>query len=463
MSKSKVLVVDDEAWMLEVLRDTLGELPEVEVLVEENSHHAADVAVANSWDLLITDVRMPGMGGVELARRAREAQPDLAVLMLTAFPEVDSAVESMKVGAVDYLTKPFEPDHLLETVRSILEERKDTEEKVRRLRRRLAKEQRFGEIIGKSEAMAEVFATIEKVATSDLDVLVLGETGTGKELVARCLHERSRRADGRFVPVDCGAIPEDLLESELFGHERGAFTGAHQRSRGLLEFANQGTFFMDEIGQLPPKLQAKLLRALQERRIRRVGGKEEVNVDVRILAATALDLDLAMKEGRFREDLYYRINVARVEVPPLRDRVEDIPLLAGHFLDQYSRELGREGVEFDGGVLDALCAYSWPGNIRELQNVVKRTLVTSGSDLISVEDLPPAVAKQAPMEGSRDRRGFFAARDRKMTAFERQYLTDLLHAHDGEVTRAAEVAEVPRGTLYRLLKKHGIDPGEFRG
>ncbi len=308
MAKLRVLIVDDEEGMLEVCRDTLRGLPDVQITTESQSTRAAERLATESFDLLIVDVRMPGLSGVDLLRLRGSATRIFIVLVLTAFPTVETAVESMKLGAADYITKPFLPDELLATVGRLLEERRLRQENLL-LARQVEHAWRFGDIIGRGSAMQKVFETIRRVGGTDADVLVLGETGTGKELVARAIHQGSRRSSGRFVPVDCGAIPEDLLESEFFGHERGAFTGAVTRSLGLLEFSNRGTFFLDEVGELPVRLQAKLLRVLQERKIRRVGGTEEIDVDVRVIAATSRNLDQEIAEHRFRMDLYYRINV----------------------------------------------------------------------------------------------------------------------------------------------------------
>lgn len=461
MPRMRVLVVDDEPGMLEVCRDVLQKLADVDVEVEAKSPRAAQRLVTDGWDLLIADVRMPGLDGVELLAIGRRHDPQLAALMLTAYPTVETAVESMKLGAADYLTKPFLPDELLATVRRILEGKRLREEN-RLLRRHIERAYAFGNMVGRSGAMQAVFAAIERVAPSDFDVLILGETGTGKELVARCVHERSRRSQGHFVPVDCGAIPEDLLESEFFGHERGAFTGAQSRRLGLLEFAARGTLFLDEIGHLPPKLQAKLLRALQERRIRRVGGTEEISVDVRVIAATSLDLGDEVRTQRFRPDLYYRINVARIELPPLRQRAEDIPLMALHFLNRYAAEMGREPLELDPEAVEVLCGYAWPGNVRELQNIIKRVLAMSRGDVIRVEDLPDEVVATAGDLPGKSRHGFFQLREQHTAAFERQYLSQLLADFGGDVSRAAAEARIPRGTFYRLLKKHGLTPTDFR-
>ncbi|HSK19485.1 MAG TPA: sigma-54 dependent transcriptional regulator [Longimicrobiales bacterium] len=461
MPELRVLVVDDEPGMLEVCQEILTELPRTRVVTEQDAGRAAALVAAESWDLLITDLCMPDVDGLCLLKTAREHDADLPVLLLTAYPTVETAVESMKLGAADYLTKPFLPADLLLTARRLLEARRLREEN-RLLHRQVERGYAFGQMIGHSRAMHAVFDTVEQVAATAVDVVISGETGTGKELVARSIHQRSPRAQARFVPVDCGAIPEDLLESELFGHERGAFTGAHTKSLGLLEFAHGGTFFMDEVAQLSLKLQAKLLRALQERRIRRVGGRHEIDVDVRVLAATSVDLQTEVNAQRFRMDLFYRINVAQINLPPLRERAEDVPLLAAHFAERYASEMGREGVELDTAAIEVLCGYRWPGNVRELQNVIKRALAMSRSDTISVDDLPESVVANAVNHTGSEKPGFFDMRDQHIAIFEREYLQRLLTSSHGNISHAATEARLPRGTFYRLLNRHGLDPAAYR-
>jgi len=383
------------------------------------------------------------------------------VLVLTAFPSVESAVEAMKVGAGDYVVKPFLPDDLLRIARRLLDERRLRDEN-RLLERHVKRDYVFDEMVGRSPAMLAAFDTIRRVAPVEADVIVMGESGTGKELAARSIHKASRRSAGRFVPVDCGAIPDELLESEFFGHERGAFTGAHARSLGLLEFAHQGTFFLDEIGELSPRLQAKLLRVLQERRIRRVGGREEIPVDVRIIAATSRNLADEIKGGRFREDLFYRINVTQVKLPPLRERRDDVPLLLDHFVARYAGEMGKGAVKVEPDVVAALERYHWPGNVREMQNLVRRALAMCRGTTLTIEDLPDEVVSAAGERAVGEEDGFFAVRAQRMAAFEREYLAALMRTHLGDVAEAAVAAHMPRGTLYRLLKKHEIDPADFR-
>lgn len=468
MKSARVLVVDDEPGMLEVCSDSLERLENATVVLESVSSKAAELLAREKFDILVTDIRMPGMDGVELLRRGRDADPELPAVVMTAYPTVDSAIEVMKLGAIDYIQKPFHPDDLLETVRRLIEGRRLREEN-RMLRRHVDKRYEFGKLVGGSDGMRRVFDTIERVGPTDVDVLIQGETGTGKELVARSVHENSRRSEGRFVPVDCGAIPVNLLESEFFGHERGAFTGANARSIGLMEYADGGTLFLDEVAELPATLQAKLLRALQERKIRRVGGTVEIPVSVRVVAATSKDLEAMIAEGTFRDDLYYRINVVRLDLPPLRDRGNDIKLLIDGFIERYAGETGREVTGVEGEAMEILSHYQWPGNIRELQNIIRRGIAMTRGTEISVDDLPESLILRAgenpvslTIDTEDEALGFFERRDRKMAAFEQEYINRLLEVHGGDVTKAAKEARLPRGTLYRLMKNHGIKAASFR-
>jgi DNA-binding NtrC family response regulator len=461
MASVRILVVDDEEPVLRACARALSEVADAEVIAEQESARAAKMLADETFNLLVTDIRMPGMSGVELLKIAHEHDPELPVILITGYPTVETAVEAIKEGAADYIIKPVLPDDLLATSERVLERERLRHEN-RILGRHIERTFSFGELVGRSDAMKTVFDTIQRVAETDVDVLIIGETGTGKELVARSIHANSRRKAKRFMPVDCGAIPENLLESELFGHERGAFTGAHARSIGLLEVADGGTFFFDEVVSLPLSVQAKLLRALQERRIRRVGGKQEIAVDVRVVAASNLNPADEIRAQRFREDLYYRINVGRIELPPLRERVEDVPLLINHFLDRFTREMGRPVRKVARQAMEVLTSYSWPGNVRELQNVVKRALVMSRGDVLIVEDLPDEIIAQSRTTSTAQGSGLFFLREQRVAAFERQYLTDLLKTHDGDVSESARDACVPRGTFYRLMKKYEIDPQEFR-
>lgn len=460
MSKVHILVVDDEEGILEVCEDALSRIPGVEITVEVDSTKAAERIQSDPLDILITDICMPRVSGVDLLRMLRERDPNSVALALTAYPDVDTAVEVMKQGAADYLIKPFHPDHLVETVVRLIERRQLRDEN-QLLRRQLERPYAFGEMLGTSAPMQKVFDTIRHVSEMNVDVLITGETGTGKELVARAIHQGSPRSDEVFVPVDCGAIPEELMESEFFGHEKGAFTGAAQRTIGLLEYANGGTLFLDEVGQLSLRLQAKLLRALQERKVRRVGGKGEKDVDIRVLAATSLDLNEEVRRERFRLDFYHRIHVAAIHLPPLREREGDIPYLAEHMFAQLSREIGRENVSLSAEALEVLNAYSWPGNVRELLNVLRRTLAMGRDEFIVPEALPDEIVAKAGEVGGVEG-GFFALRERRIAGFEKDYLSLLLRQCEGDVSKAARQAKVPRGTFYRLLNKHELDPSQFR-
>ncbi len=461
MTFARILVVDDDQSVLDTCSDTLQKLTEVQIFLEKNGSEAMQRLSTDRVDLLIATRRINSVDAMELFKVGRRTDPNISVLILTEAATATTAVECMRIGGADYITKPLQPEEFLATVRHLLEAKRLREEH-QSLQWQVVRSHSFDGIVGRSPAMRVVFKTIHLISETDVDVLIVGETGTGKELVARSIHNRSPRKSGPFVAVDCGAIPENLLESELFGHEKGAFTGAEARSIGLLEMANRGTFFLDEVGELPVRLQAKLLRSLQERKIRRIGGKEEIPIEVRIIAATSRDLVAEIREGRFRDDLYYRINVARIELPPLRARSEDIPLLTSHFVTIYGQQMDKGLVEVDPEVTDVLSRYTWPGNVRELQNVLKRALAMTRHHVLSVEDLPVDIAVQGGERRRSDRGGFFQVRSQRISAFEKWYLNNLLKSCQGDVSRAARKAEVPRGTLYRLLKKHNLDPEDFR-
>lgn len=454
---AKILVVDDETDMLETCAEILSS-DGVEIVTEAKGPAAAERIGKEGFDLLLLDLKMPGMDGLALLQHARKISPETMVVMFTGFPTVETAVEAVKKGAFDYVTKPFTPDQLRVAVGRALERKRLVEEN-RLLSLEVEGGDRFDQMIGRSPAIRKVFGLIEQVAATASDVLIRGESGTGKELVARSIHARGRRQGEHFVPVDCGAIPENLLENELFGHERGAYTGAQGSSMGLLEFAHKGTLFLDEICELHPSLQAKLLRVLQERQFRRIGGTRLIDVDIRIVAATNREIDREVREKRFREDLFYRIDVVRIDVPPLRERTEDIPLLAAAFLRRYGREWGQEVSEIDPEAMEVLWRYSWPGNVRELQNVIKRAVVLRRGDRVTTDDLPPEVFEGGGIE---ETDGFFPQREAKIRAFELEYFRSLLTRCRGDVARAAAEARLPKGTIYRLLKKHRLTPESFK-
>jgi two-component system response regulator PilR (NtrC family) len=393
-SRPRILVVDDEPSMREMLRIVLRR-DGYDVVVAASGNEAIQHLQGQPFDLLLSDIRMPDTSGVEVLRAAKQIDGNVVAFMMTAFASTESAVEALRLGASDYLTKPFSMDELRLKVRQHLEARRLREENLL-LKRALHSRYEFSNILGRSEAMQHVFATIRTVAGTNSTVLISGESGTGKELVARAVHFNSLRRDRPFVAVNCGAVTETLLESELFGHVRGAFTGAHANKKGLVEAAEGGTIFLDEIGEMSPSMQVKLLRVLQDRRFRRVGGTVEVQADVRVIAATNQDLTRMVTEGRFREDLYYRLNVLSITLPPLRDRREDIPLLAEHFRQQFAAQTGKGVRTISAEALRLLETHAWRGNVRELQNAIERAVALEQTEAILPESLPDEVRRGAP-------------------------------------------------------------------
>ncbi|MBI2467828.1 MAG: sigma-54-dependent Fis family transcriptional regulator [Candidatus Rokubacteria bacterium] len=418
---------------------------------------AADGAAAlailqkESVDVLLTDLKMPGVDGMTLLERVRADSPETIVIILTAFATVDLAVEAMKKGAYDFLTKPIHLDKLELVLRHALETRRLAQEN-RELRLRLRETSGLKQLLGRSAAMQRLRESIQQVAATDATVLILGESGTGKELVAHAIHYGGRRAECPLVKVSCAALPEELLESELFGHERGAFTGARDRRTGRFELAHGGTLFLDEVGDLSPRTQAKLLRVLQEQEFERVGGTETIRVDVRLIAATNRDLEGLVTEGTFREDLYYRLNVVPIQVPPLRERVEDIPLLVAHFLRVFAERVGKPVPELTPEALALLCRHSWPGNVRELAHVVESILVFSKGGPIAVGDLPPAIRGGERGSESGDRASAATLRD-----LERQAIARTLVATGGNRRRAADILGIGLKTLYRKIHEFGLE------
>ncbi len=383
-NKHRILIVDDEESMRDFLSIMLHrEGYQVDTAIDgaQAVSHLRD----HGYDLVISDIKMPRMTGLELLAHIKERTPETVVLMVTAFSSTDEAVEAMRQGAYDYITKPFKNEEIRLIVKNALERRELRQENLA-LKEELGKRFSFDGLIGKSKAMQDVFTLVKKVATSPVKVLVTGESGTGKELVAKAIHYNSDRRDGPFVPINCGAIPENLLESELFGHEKGSFTGAIRQKQGLFETAANGTIFLDEIGELPAMMQVKLLRVLQENEFRRVGGNKDIKTNVRVLAATNRHLEEAVAEGSFREDLYYRFNVIRVDLPPLRQRREDIPVMIDFFWERFT---GKIGVSVTEDAMRRLIDYQWPGNVRELENVIERATVLGRENEITLDCLPP--------------------------------------------------------------------------
>jgi len=449
-----LLIADDDPVALELLAEVLTR-EGYAVRSAADGEECLRVAEAEPVDLAIVDLRMPGLDGLQVIQRLAAIQPGVPVLVLTAFVTIDTAIEAIRAGAYDYLSKPFRMEEIKVVVRRALEARRLISEN-RQYRREL--EDRYGvqNLLGQSPQMVEVFKLVARVSGLDTTVLIQGETGTGKELVARAIHYASPRAGRPFVVVDCTALPEGLFESEMFGHERGAFTGALSTRRGLLETSDGGTCFLDEVGELAPGLQAKLLRMLQERAIRRVGGNEVLPVNIRIIAATNRDLRTRVAEAAFREDLYYRLNVVTIALPPLRERPQDIPLLAQHFLEKYARAAGKPTRGLTHETLAVLSGYHWPGNVRELEHAIERALALSSSEVLVPEDLPELL-RRGP-EG--DVRLPMA----KMTLdqVKQWYVAKVLEEAGGNKVRAAEILGIDRGTLYRLLRRQASegDPEE---
>ena len=390
----RILVVDDEQSMRELLAIVLRR-EGYEVLLAENGRAAVALLEREPVDLLISDIKMPDLSGVDVLRAAKKIDQDMLGIMITAFASTETAVEAMRLGACDYLSKPFDVDLLKMKVREKIENRQIRQENVL-LKRTLGLTHQFSNIIGRSNAMLDVFKMIETVARTSSTILLTGESGTGKGLVAQAIHFHSLRRDKPMVSLNCGAVPETLLESELFGHMRGAFTGADTNKKGLLEVAEKGTIFLDEISEMSAVMQVKLLRVLQERRFRRVGGLEEQVADIRVIAATNQDLEKLVADGRFREDLYYRINVIPIALPPLRERREDIPLLADHFLAKYSEQMGKRVSSVSREAMDLLVGHDWPGNIRELENVIERAVALEATPTILPDSLPAGIRVDSP-------------------------------------------------------------------
>jgi two-component system NtrC family response regulator len=442
----RILIVEDEDLMREVV---------VQILAPENYHiHQASSAEQalkllheHPIDLILTDLRLKKMDGLRLLTEARALDPELVVIVMTAYASVETAVEAMRKGAYDYITKPFINDEICVTLRRALNERHLSREN-RHLKRELRERYRFENIVGKSEAMEKVYRLIEKVAAISSNVLIFGETGTGKELVARAIHYNSERAERPFVAVNCGALTESLLESELFGHVKGAFTGATTNRDGYFRKADRGTLFLDELSEVSPGLQVKLLRAIQEREVIPVGGREPMKFDVRFIAATNKNLEEEVKKGVFREDLYYRINVITIPLPPLRQRREDIPLLASHFLVKHAQRLGKPSVKIARDAMHVLVNYEWPGNVRELENVAERSVALCEGNTIETTDLPEQLTHVKVAIRDLD--------DYEMTleALEEQHIKKVFQKTAGDKVKTAEILGINLSTLYRKLARY---------
>jgi DNA-binding NtrC family response regulator len=454
-----VLIVEDH----DRLREQLGHFYEQEgfkVTMAACGEEALDKLAKQKFAIVVSDVKMPGMDGFQLARHVRERYPDTDVILITAFGNIKQAVEAMKLGASDYITKPFQPEAIRLVSEKLIEKRRLLEE-VRELRQRVQEEHYLENILSKSPKMLKVFDLIRSLAETDSGVMITGETGTGKELVARAIHNLSRRKARQFVAINCGAFPDTLLESELFGYEKGAFTGAVQSRAGKIELADGGTLFLDEIETMASPMQVKLLRVLQEREVERLGGNRRLKVDMRVIAATNVDLSLCLARGTLREDFYYRINVIPVQLPPLRERLEDLPLLINHILSRHpvAQEKRIRGVT--SKALDQMLAYHWPGNIRELENILERSIVKCQSEAIEDVDLPAAPQRVMDRYFSGNGDGEFSLRQWLLRS-EKEYLRGLLIKHKGGISLTAKEARVDNKTLYRKMRRHGLHKESFK-
>ena len=445
MKELNIMVVDDELIVRESLKGWLEKFG-YGVDTAEDAQDALKKLETETYDLLFVDIKMPGMDGIELLKRVKEDLPDVIVVMITAHGSIESAIEAMKAGASDYLMKPFDPENLQLLIQKLAQV-KTLVDQNRWLREAYEGKSRFQDLVGQSEVMQKVFGLIEDVASSDTPVLIVGETGTGKELVAKAIHALSPRRYAPFIAVNCGAFTETLLESTLFGHEKGAFTGAHHMQKGRLEMANGGTVFLDEVGEISPKMQVDLLRVLEEKKFYRLGNPKLFTADFRLISATHRDLEKEVGKGEFRQDFYYRINVITIPVPPLRERTGDIELLAHYFLGRYNQELNRNVTGISKEALDILTCYDWPGNVRELENVIERAVVIGKKTRIMPSDLPfqQKGLPRRPMTGS-------------LEQMEKHHIAEMLGTCGWNIARTAGLLGINRTTLYKKIKKYELKP-----
>ena len=458
----KILAIDDEIDMLSLLKRIIEGKTDYEVTVTPEPKRAIRLIQDTYFDLVLLDLKMPGMSGMEVLRKIKEIEPDTAVIIITAYGTIESAVEAMKIGAVDFITKPFKPEQILLTIQRTMELQKLKREN-KALKEELAKEKEANFIIGKSKVMQSIYRYILQVAKTSATVVISGESGTGKELVARALHHHSLRSSKPFVPVNCSAIPETLIESEFFGHVRGAFSGAIRDKIGLVGEANGGTLFLDEVSDLNLLMQTKLLRFLQDGEFRPVGSTKNKRADTRIIAATNRDLLELVKQGRFREDLYYRLNVISIHLPPLRERREDIPILAHYFLEKYAKANKKSIKGFSQAAMSKLMTRDWPGNIRELQNVIERAVIVCQGEYIQASEIDPLTSLQS--ESSTEEIWDIPlkkAKRRILVDFYHQYLSYVLRQCKGNVSEAAKICGVKRQYLHRLMKIANLKSSSFR-
>lgn len=447
----RILIVDDDRQMCQLLVDVLAE-EGYDVEAVHDGRSALEKFRAAGCDLMITDLMMPRMRGTELVKEVKAIDPDALILLITAFGSIESAVEAMKAGAFHYVTKPFRTDEMILHVSRAFQQRRLCEE-LQRLRSVVLERNSFENIIGKSEKMQEVFSIIRQISDLAANVLILGESGTGKEMVARAIHHHSWRAQGPFIPLNCAAVPETLLESELFGYLRGTFTDARKDRRGLFQEASGGILFLDEISEIPINLQAKLLRVIEDKEVRPLGANQSEKVDTRIVSACNLDLEHLVEQGRFRQDLYYRLNVIRIELPPLRERPEDIPLLAEHFLHKFASQAKREINSIDQDALAALMNHRWPGNVRELEHTIERAVLLGKETSVSLKDLP---MQSQVSNGNPVPLGSAVANGYTLKDLEREYILRVIESTYGNKAEAARILGVDRTTLYRKLEEYKV-------
>ena len=450
--KPKILVVDDDLSLRKMLEAVLTD-DGYDVKEADDGHSAIEAVEDQFYDLILMDIRMARMGGIEALKQIKKLSPGIPVILMTAYASVETAREALKSGAFDYLTKPLDIDELKLIVHRALRHHQ-LEQENRYLRERLDDRFDFGNIIGNSRAMKNLFETLAQVAPSDATVLIKGESGTGKELIANAIHQNSPRCHKPMIKVNCAALPENLLESELFGHEKGAFTGAVSKSRGRFQLAHQSSLFLDEISEMTPATQAKILRALQEKEIEPVGGETTLKIDTRVITATNKNLENEIKEGRFREDLYYRLDVVRIEIPPLRDRHEDIPLLAEFFLKQYVEKNRKLIKGFTPRATDVLMRHNWPGNVRELENLVERAVIMTRGDMITQDDFPSIMTVK---DKSAAERNFVTSSGRTLKEAEKEIILRTLEETGGNRTHTAKILGISRRTLQLKLKEYGIN------
>lgn len=454
-SGSKILVVEDENSMRNLLSLMLKKQYQVDAAA--SGEEAIKQLSQKLYDLVITDISLPGISGIEVLRRVKENSPETSVIMITAYASTESAIEALKIGASDYIVKPFNIEEIKIIIANELDKKRLEQENLL-LKDQLKKKHDFGEIVGKSPRMMEILSIIYKVADTNTTILISGESGTGKEAIARAIHDNSSRRDKQFVSINCGALPEGVLESELFGHMKGAFTGAEVTKRGLFEIADHGTIFLDEIGETSPAMQVKLLRVLQDRKVRRVGGTEEIEVDVRVIAATNQNLEKLVKEKKFREDLFYRINVIEIKMPPLREKKEDISILAEHFLKKFNKIMNKDIKGFSDAAMEALQAYQWPGNVRELENALERAVTLEISSKIRLESLSKNIrmGEQAISDDEKISLGTGIHLESYLEELRKEYMSKALEKCNGVQSQAAKMLGMTFRSFRYFAKKYGF-------